>query len=92
MPELEGQVTASAGSARSKLIVYSNISPRHTHRAWTAFWFADHAVGEGLDVEIFLAGPGTEIMRHDVLSNADPWSQSMVAKLAPIVRISLAPG
>lgn len=81
-----------ADSAGRKLIFYSNISPAHTHRAWTAFWFADHALAEGLEVEIFLAGAGTEIMRHDVLAGADEWSRSMVAKLAPLVPISLAPG
>lgn len=78
--------------ASHKLIFYSNISPVRTHRAWTAFWFAEHALAEGLDVEIFLAGPGTSIMRHDVLAAADDWSQGMVAKLAPLVPISLAPG
>lgn len=76
-----------------KLIVYSNVAPERADRAWTAFWFAGHALAAGVPVEVFLCGPGTELLRPENLLVAHASYRDVMATMrergAPI---SVAPG
>ena len=47
-----------------KLIFYSTVGPDHDNAAWTPFTLAKRAIDADLDVEIFLAGPATGLLRR----------------------------
>ncbi|MGH3851853.1 MAG: hypothetical protein ACRDRT_19585, partial [Pseudonocardiaceae bacterium] len=49
-----------------KLILFSTIGPDREDSAYTAFSLAHGALGSGLEVEIFLAGAATGLLRHHV--------------------------
>ncbi len=49
-----------------KLIFYSTIGPDRDNGAWTPFTFAKRAIDASLEAEIFLAGPATGLLRHEV--------------------------
>ncbi len=46
-----------------KLIFFSTVGPDHNDGAWFPFNQARRAADAGLDVEIFLAGPATGLLR-----------------------------
>ncbi len=46
-----------------KLIFFSTVGPDHNDGAWFPFSQARRASAAGLDVEIFLAGPATGLLR-----------------------------
>lgn len=47
----------------SKLVFFSTVGPDHNNGAWFPFGQARRAAGAGLEVEIFLAGPATGLLR-----------------------------
>ncbi len=49
-----------------KLIFYSTVGPDRDNSAWQPFTMAKRALDADLDVEIFLAGPATGLLRKAV--------------------------
>ena len=76
-----------------KLIFYSTVGPDRDDAAWGPFSLARHALTASLDVEIFLAGPATGLLRHEVRERLEGRpAESLRAVLAGKVPISVAPG
>ena len=81
------------GLPSRKLIFYSTLSPDRDDGAWSAFGFAKRAVDEGLESEIFLAGPGTGLVRRAVRERiTGRFKENLEAVLAAGVPIKVAPG
>lgn len=76
-----------------KLIFYTTLSPDLDEGAWGAFNLARRAIDEGLEAEIFLAGPATGLVRRQVRERIDGRpKEHLDAVLAAGVRIRVAPG
>ena len=54
-----------------KLIFYSTIGRDRDNAAWTPFTFAKRAIDASLEAEIFLAGPATGLLRHEVRNRVE---------------------
>ncbi|HET9051947.1 MAG TPA: hypothetical protein VFO60_09595 [Candidatus Dormibacteraeota bacterium] len=76
-----------------RLIFYSTVGPDRDDAAWGAFSLARHALTASLDVEIFLAGPATGLLRREVRERLEGRpAQSLKAVLEARVPIFIAPG
>ena len=76
-----------------KIIFYATAGPDRDNAAWAPFSLARHAVEEGLDVEIFLAGPATGLMRREVRERLEGRPLDSFTKVTEAkVPISVAPG
>ncbi len=77
----------------AKIIFYSTVSPDRDDEAWGAFSLARRAAQAGLECEIFLAGPGTGLIRKAVRDRIDgkPLA-NLQTVLEHKVPISVAPG
>lgn len=82
----------SAPPAR-KLIFYSTVGPDRDDAAWGPFSLARHALTASLDVEVFLAGPATGLLRREVRERLEGRpAASLRAVIEARVPISVAPG
>lgn len=76
-----------------KLIFYSTVGPDRDDAAWTPFSLAGRATEASLDCEIFLAGPATGLLRHEVRNRLDGRpKQALEAVLDAKVAIQFSPG
>lgn len=76
-----------------KLIFYSTVGPDRDDAAWGAFSLARHALTASLDVEVFLAGPATGLLRREVRERLEGRpAESLRAVIEGGVPISVAPG
>lgn len=83
----------STTPARRKIIFYSTIGPDRDDAAWMPWSLASHALKASLDVEIFLAGPATGLVRREVRGRLEGRSATALkAVLDAGVPVSVAPG
>lgn len=76
-----------------KLIFFSTVGPDHNDGAWFPFGQARRAAAAGLEVEIFLAGPATGLLREAVRSRLEGRPRdSLGAVLDAKVPIQYSPG
>lgn len=76
-----------------KLIFFSTVGPDHNDGAWFPFSQARRASDAGLDVEIFLAGPATGLLRAATRSGLTGRpSDSLQAVTDAKVPIQYSPG
>jgi len=76
-----------------KLIFFSTVGPDHNDGAWFPFSQARRASDAGLDVEIFLAGPATGLLRSAVRSGLEGRPKdSLQAVTDAKVPIRVSPG
>ncbi len=76
-----------------KLIFFSTVGPDHNDGAWFPFGQARRAAEAGLDVEVFLAGPATGLLRESVRTGLEGRPKdSLQAVLDAKVPIHFAPG
>lgn len=82
-----------APAAERKIIFYSTIGPDRNDAAWTPFRLARVAAEADLDVEIFLSGPATGLMRRHVRDGLEGRPQeSLKFVLDAGVPIRVSPG
>lgn len=80
-------------SESRKLIFYSTVGPDRDNAAWTPFTLAKRAVDASLEVEIFLAGPATGLLRHAVrIGQEGRQKEALDAVIAAKVPIHFSPG
>ncbi|MPZ67407.1 MAG: hypothetical protein GEU83_18535 [Pseudonocardiaceae bacterium] len=76
-----------------KIIFFSTVSPDEDDRAWTVFTLARRAADAGIDVEVFLAGPATGLVRRQVRDRIEGKPKdALTAIVAGSAPISVAPG
>jgi predicted peroxiredoxin len=76
-----------------KLIFYSTIGPDRDNAAWTPFTMAKRALDASLDAEIFLAGPATGLLRHEVRNRQEGRQRdALEAVIEAKIPISFSPG
>ncbi len=76
-----------------KLIFFSTVGPDHNDGAWFPFGQARRAAEAGLDVEVFLAGPATGLLRESVRTALEGRPKdSLQAVLDAKVPIQYSPG
>ena len=76
-----------------KLIFFSTVGPDHNDGAWFPFSQARRAADAGLDVEIFLAGPATGLLRSATRKGLTGRPQDSLEAVAKAkVPIQFSPG
>jgi len=76
-----------------KLIFFSTVGPDHNDGAWFPFGQARRAAEAGLEVEVFLAGPATGLLRESVRARLEGRPKdSLRAALDAKVPIQYSPG
>lgn len=77
-----------------KLIFFSTVGPDHDDKAWFPFVQASRASNAGVDdVEIFLAGPATGLLRSSVRSGVEGrYKDALDAVLATGIPIRFSAG
>lgn len=76
-----------------KLIFFSTVGPDHNDGAWFPFSQARRASEAGLEVEIFLAGPATGLLRSATRAGLEGRPKdSLEAVIEAKVPIRVSPG
>ncbi len=76
-----------------KLIFFSTVGPDHNDGAWFPFGQARRAAEAGLEVEVFLAGPATGLLREAARTRLEGRPKdSLRAVLDTKVPIQYSPG
>lgn len=76
-----------------KLIFYSTVGPDRDDAAWTPFTLAKRALDASLEAELFLAGPATGLLRHEVRERLEGrQKEALAAVVRAGARIRFSPG